>query len=282
MKENTVILTSFNNEQLGKFLPEPFHSLPVYRTGTTDGLPLTSSHLSTFFQEFKHVILIGSIYSTDERNITTPNHQIEFMLLLLYNFANQNNSKLSYLNHHLEVIKVTIENEESLTKIVNDMSHLDCGNDRLIINNKSVTSTQKIHVHNQQTANTISETYFEWLPKFAKIVSLNKRKNFYILQLKRTTIPLLQLQQVQNKSSKPSISEYVIHGGFLNKKSVQVNYGRFWFLLSPDKKYVYTSIVHFQPSLPWVIYTLTQSPIHELVMKHFAKTLKKSHHMSKH
>ncbi|MCD8509516.1 MAG: hypothetical protein LRY73_06280 [Bacillus sp. (in: Bacteria)] len=103
-----------------------------------------------------------------------------------------------------------------------------------------------------------------------KLIAIKAEGEKYPFRIIGLASPLLVLQK--QMTFHHHIGEYAINGGWLNKESgLSEGTGRFWFVVSPDEKYLYTALIHFKPRLPWPLYSLTQAPIHEFVMERFAR-----------
>lgn len=112
----------------------------------------------------------------------------------------------------------------------------------------------------------LAQTYFHWLSVASnKLIKVDATTNQYHLCFSYITRPLLILTLCEYTDEKVV---YSVSGGMLAKAKQQ---GTFTFF-----RFKGTSIIaleHFQPTLPWWLYLVTQAPVHELVMIKFLEKI---------
>ena len=137
------------------------------------------------------------------------------------------------------------------------------------INNKAKVycSIQIIKCEKSMLPFEIAESYFHWLSKTSKsiikTVFENKTYKLYFCFLKK---PLLTLTMIENNEKKTT---FAVSGGILAKRYQK---GRFTFKRAKENNTKYViALEEFESSLPWLLYRITQAPIHEIVMEKFQK-----------
>ena len=130
---------------------------------------------------------------------------------------------------------------------------------------KTYCSIQIIKCSTPTPTFEIAQSYFEWLNRASKsIIKTTFEKNTYKLYFRFFKKPLLSLTIIKNSETETT---FAVSGGMLAKQNQK---GTFTFkkVTESDKHYV-IALEKFEPSLPWLLYRLTQAPIHEFVMEKF-------------
>lgn len=137
---------------------------------------------------------------------------------------------------------------------------------------KEVRSLQRFVLENPQTAKSVADRYFQWLPRFywpIIRVGVDKgRIDFKVPFLKK---PLLILHHSPARSSM-NRQLYYIRGGLL---ALGTGRGRLEFRSILGGKAVIAAIHEFKPRLPWYIYKFTQALAHLFTMNAFRRHLTK-------
>lgn len=137
---------------------------------------------------------------------------------------------------------------------------------------KHVRSVQRLPLPKGRDAAWVAAEYFKWLPKFFSFIIKIKIEgevcSFYFLHPK---IVLLLLEKSIDRSTSDRQLLY-IKGGLLAAEQTRA---RLEFREVLDKKFIIAGIHDFRPSLPWIAYKYTQAIAHLIVMKSFAKHLKR-------
>ena len=81
--------------------------------------------------------------------------------------------------------------------------------------------------------------------------------------------PLLVLELI-NEASDSARDKFHIVGGLLSKTTTT---GWLEFRQVSHRRHTLSAIHGFEPALPWLIYRLTQAPVHALVMFFFGRYL---------
>lgn len=135
---------------------------------------------------------------------------------------------------------------------------------------KTYCSIQVIHCNRVFRPDQIASEYFNWLSSTSKsIIKVKFENNSYKLYFRYFKKPLLILSQTKNDEHKIS---FTVTGGLLSKKNQK---GTFTFKKVENDLNFIIALEQFESSLPWYLYRCTQAPIHEFVMKHFQKTIRK-------
>ncbi len=138
--------------------------------------------------------------------------------------------------------------------------------------NQTVRSVQRIPLPRGWTVSDVAHAYIDWLPRglrpFLKVNLENDRYSFHFTGLKKFRLLQLKMDKEERQQNTAVLK---ICGGLLLKE--RCNRGRLEFRLTRDGRSVIAAIHDYRPSLPWVIYRLTQSLIHKAVMYRFASYL---------
>jgi uncharacterized protein YbjT (DUF2867 family) len=136
----------------------------------------------------------------------------------------------------------------------------------------TVRSIQRLPSLPEHDARFISDAYVDWLPQFFRPfirvarVPGTPRVTFLLAFL---PWPLLILE-LMNAGDDKTRDKFHIVGGILSKTTTT---GWFEFRQVADRRYTLAAIHGFVPALPWLVYILTQAPIHAWVMRGFARHL---------
>lgn len=134
-----------------------------------------------------------------------------------------------------------------------------------------VTSVQRVLLPEGVTGDEAAHLYIDWLSTLPFINTLRGAEGavFKLPFLK----PILVLKYSKERSTKDR-ALYYVSGGMLAKVHEK---GRFEFRQTFDNRYLITALHNFRPRLPWYIYSITQAPIHLLVMWLFGKYMKQKY-----
>lgn len=137
-----------------------------------------------------------------------------------------------------------------------------------------VRSVQRLPIQPGQNALWLADKYTVWLPRllrpFIQVkVSDDHTIRFYLLGLFR---PLLELDYSESRSTTDR-ALYYITGGLLAQQTPGLK-GRLEFRVIPGGQYALAAIHEFTPSLPWILYQLSQARVHLWVMHAFIRYLK--------
>lgn len=147
--------------------------------------------------------------------------------------------------------------------------HLRLKGDRVIgINNhlKTYCSIQLINT-DEITPLCVADDYFQWLAATSKkIVRVKYQENTYKLYFCLINKPLLTLT-LREANDKKAL--FFVSGGLLAKKNQN---STFAFLRSENNNTeIIIALERFKTRLPWLLYRITQAPIHEIVMRLYQK-----------
>lgn len=141
----------------------------------------------------------------------------------------------------------------------------------------NVRSIQRIVLHRGCNATWVADTFFQWLPRFARpfvLCKVDKTGTCHIYN----RFPRLNLLTLsfQPSHSSPDRRMYFITGGLLARGHEESSSKpRFEFRDVLDGRYTIAAIHDFRPQLPWFFYSLTQAVIHLIAMRTFQKYVAK-------
>ncbi|MDJ0786435.1 MAG: NAD(P)H-binding protein [Myxococcota bacterium] len=122
----------------------------------------------------------------------------------------------------------------------------------------------------------IAAEYARWLPRFMRpFITVREEEGelrFYVRGIRRA---LLELTYRPARSS-ASRTLYEITGGLLLRRKAEHGMPRLEFRLTADGKGALAAVQDYQPRLPWWLYATTQSVVHDLVMRGFARHLRRA------
>ncbi|SDZ59075.1 hypothetical protein SAMN05421736_11986 [Evansella caseinilytica] len=235
-------------------------------------LPLNWCVLQNVFKQYDRIVVTGGLSSADRMMQGNPLHFSEMLLIVLREAAKSFDKEV-YLLRKKEPVLLNPLSDSELIAIAGQQATV-FSTSRKRIKTKSVTSVQKNDTGHLSTysADDWAECYFAWLNNATRgLVKVQKKGWTYYFCAAGLHKPLLVLEKNHAVQS-TNVAELMIKSGFLNAESAAAKpIGRFWFISSCDGKFVYTSLVHFQPALPWLIYRLTQGWIHSVVMQQFQR-----------
>ncbi len=136
----------------------------------------------------------------------------------------------------------------------------------------TVRSIQRLPSLPNRDARFVSDAYMRWLPEFLKPfirVERSPGSSRITFSLALVSRPLLILELI-DLGPDHTRDKFHIVGGLLSKTTTT---GWLEFRQVANKRYTLAAIQEFVPSLPWIVYILTQAPVHAWVMRHFRKHL---------
>ena len=139
----------------------------------------------------------------------------------------------------------------------------------------NVRSIQRIVLQQGRNATWVADTFFQWLPHFARPFVLCEVDETGTCRI-FSRFPKLHLLTLafQQKYSSPDRRMYFITGGLLAKGHDEL-LPRFEFRDVLGGRYTIAAIHDFRPQLPWGLYMLTQAAIHLIAMRAFQKYMTK-------
>jgi uncharacterized protein YbjT (DUF2867 family) len=136
----------------------------------------------------------------------------------------------------------------------------------------SVRSIQRLPPLPERDARFISNQYMAWLPSFFRAIIRVKP----VANSSRVTFstpflpwPLLVLELI-SEASDNARDKFHIVGGFLSKTTTT---GWLEFRQVANRRHTLSAIHGFVPALPWLVYRLSQAPLHAFVMACFGRYL---------
>jgi uncharacterized protein YbjT (DUF2867 family) len=132
----------------------------------------------------------------------------------------------------------------------------------------TVRSIQRLPAMPDHDSEFIANEYMHWLPElFGAVIRVTRvpgtpRITFSLAFLAK---PLLVLEYVDQGSDRAR-NKFHIVGGLLSKTTTT---GWLEFRQVAHKRYTLAAVQEFVPALPWLLYVLTQAPVHGWVMHRF-------------
>ncbi len=136
----------------------------------------------------------------------------------------------------------------------------------------TVRSIQRLPSLPERDARFISNQYMAWLPRFFRAIIRvrplpgSPRVTFSLLGL---PWPLLVLELI-GEGSDSARDKFHIVGGLLSKTTTT---GWLEFRQVSHRRHTLAAIHGFVPALPWLVYRLSQAPVHAFVMRCFGRYL---------
>lgn len=138
----------------------------------------------------------------------------------------------------------------------------------------AVTSVQRLAVSPQTSVARVVQEYATWVPRFMWPFVTVHRDDEGSLSFRLMRLELLRLEYSEERST-ATRQLYYIAGGILLRKAPGNARGRLEFRRVPDRDEVIAAILDYRPSLPWRLYLITQAKVHALVMRAFARHLRR-------
>jgi hypothetical protein len=135
-----------------------------------------------------------------------------------------------------------------------------------------VRSIQRLPTLPDYDAAFISNEYIRWLSKFFRgMIRITREPDARHIAVFLALLPwpMLVLQPTDDPVDFER-SKFHIVGGALSKTS---STGWLEFRQVAGRRFTLAAIHDFVPSLPWLIYVLTQAPLHAVVMRKFGEHL---------
>ncbi len=138
-----------------------------------------------------------------------------------------------------------------------------------------VRSIQRLQLSDQSDAISVASAYLEWLPRFCTPWLRVDVDDVGVCRftVRGTRICLLELSYSIERSSKDRALLYIRSGALVRAR--EGDRGRLEFRMLPDGRTVLAAIHDFTPALPWFIYKFTQAQAHLVVMRAFARHLRR-------
>ncbi len=138
-----------------------------------------------------------------------------------------------------------------------------------------VRSIQRLPLVSTTDALAVTSEYLEWLPRFCRPWLRVDVDESGVCQFKvaGTRIVLLELTCALDRSAPDRALLYITSGALADVG--EGDRGRLEFRLLPDGSAILAAIHDFKPALPWFVYKLTQAKAHLVVMRAFARHLRR-------
>jgi hypothetical protein len=136
----------------------------------------------------------------------------------------------------------------------------------------TVRSIQRLPAMPDHDARFLSNEYMAWLPRiFRPVIRVERVAGTprVVFRLALLRAPLLVLELIE-LGSDPARDKFHIIGGVLSKTTTT---GWLEFRQVAHRRYTLAAIHEFVPALPWLVYILTQAPVHAWVMRRFGRHL---------
>jgi uncharacterized protein YbjT (DUF2867 family) len=137
---------------------------------------------------------------------------------------------------------------------------------------KFVRSVQRLKNSSKLSAEQVASLYFDWISKFLfPLIKIARDKEKIIFCLYTAKLPLIVLSQ-SSTSDNPNSVQFGINSGLLVSPN---SVARIEFRDVIDRNFVLVAIHDFKPALPWLLYRISQAPLHAWVMSRFSAFLAK-------
>ena len=136
----------------------------------------------------------------------------------------------------------------------------------------TVRSIQRLPPMPDDDSSFISNEYMRWLPGlFGAIIRVTRIPDTTRITFSLAFLPwpLLVLELIDQGADRTRDKFHIV-GGILSKTTTS---GWFEFRQVAQKRYTLGAIHGFVPALPWLVYVLSQAPIHAWVMHRFGRHL---------
>jgi uncharacterized protein YbjT (DUF2867 family) len=136
----------------------------------------------------------------------------------------------------------------------------------------TVRSIQRLPSMPARDARFISNEYMRWLPQFFRaVIRVTHARDTPLITFSLAFLdrPLLVLELI-DPGSDHARNKFHIVGGVLSKTTTT---GWLEFRQVARRRYTLAAIHGFVPALPWIVYIVSQAPVHALVMKAFGRHL---------
>jgi uncharacterized protein YbjT (DUF2867 family) len=150
----------------------------------------------------------------------------------------------------------------------------DSGPQRRREHDQTVRSIQRLPAMPHADSHFISNEYMKWLPMFFRtLVRVKKLPDDKRIAFSAPLLPwpLLVLEFIDQGADRTRDKFHIV-GGILSKTTTT---GWLEFRQVAHKRYTLAAIHGFVPALPWLIYILTQAPLHAWVMFAFGRHLQR-------
>ena len=136
---------------------------------------------------------------------------------------------------------------------------------------RRVYSFQKLEHVKIQSANEAIQSYARYLQRLTLgLITVDMRSPRYDIRLLNRW-PLIKMAQ---RVVTPTEVHLSIGGGMLAGAVPSHDpQPQFIFKINQARRTLLTALIHFRPRLPWLVYRLTQAPLHQWVMRGFERIL---------
>ena len=140
------------------------------------------------------------------------------------------------------------------------------------VRDTTVRSIQRLPPMPEHDSRFISKAYMDWLPLFFRTIIRvehqhdTKHVTFALAFFAR---PLLELEFIDQGADRARDKFHIV-GGLLSRTTTT---GWFEVRQVANRRYTLAAIHGFVPALPWLLYILTQAPVHAWVMSAFGRYL---------
>lgn len=138
---------------------------------------------------------------------------------------------------------------------------------------RTVRSVQRLPLPPGRNASWVKDLYISWLPQFfAPLIKVRVTGTSIFFSVLFSKPVLLELHLSEERSDPDRQLFYIIRGALVAVD----NRGRLEFRVVLDRQYLIAAIHDYVPALPWFVYKATQARVHLMVMRAFARRLRKA------
>ena len=142
------------------------------------------------------------------------------------------------------------------------------------IQRTTVRSIQRLPAMPDHDSQFISTEYMHWLPQFFRaFIRVEREPGTAHVSFRLAFFPwaLLVLELIDQGADRARDKFHIV-GGILTKTTTT---GWLEFRQVANRRYTLAAVHEFVPALPWLLYVLTQAPVHEMVMRSFGRHLQR-------
>lgn len=149
------------------------------------------------------------------------------------------------------------------------------------VTESTVTSVQRLPLPRGRSVSWVAAEYAAWLPSFFRpwitVEGMEQGQIRFVLRLFGSRGPAWRLLVLSYSAERSSETRqlYYLTGGMLLRRGAGLTRGRLEFRAVPGQQQCLAAVLDFKPSLPWWIYRISQAQVHLLVMRFFARHLRR-------
>ncbi|MDK7114840.1 hypothetical protein [Staphylococcus pettenkoferi] len=249
--------------QLKRSLDKQTH--PVYHLNTQDVNVLHLEELQVELEQEDYVVYL-------QTSSTLPHGLLQGDTRAIHELT------LEYITSNVSGVSVVVPHSSSMQRLLKRVTSTKRALSRMFDKRSSHKSMHRVYSFQQlervkiQSANEAIHSYARYLQRLTLgLVKVDTRCPRYDICLLNRW-PLIKMTQRVDTSTEVRLS---IIGGMLARTLPSHDLQpQFIFKINQAKGTLLTALIHFRPRLPWLVYRLTQAPLHQWVMRGFGRILR--------